>query len=98
MKMDKKTAILDLTDCKYLCEIHQRIKKALNFPDYYGENWDAFWDCINRDCDADFITITGINTLSDDLKAEVEIMISLLEDNKKDWADSDCPFDYEIEN
>lgn len=79
---------------KYIKEL----KKALNFPDYYGENWDAFWDCINRDCDADFITITGIKTLSDDLKAEVEIMISLLEDNKKDWADSDCPFDYKIEN
>lgn len=94
--MDKKTATLDLTDCKYLGEMHQRIKKALNFPNYYGENWDAFWDCINADCDVDFITVIGINTLSKELKKEAENMISLLEDNKKYWADVDPPFDYEI--
>lgn len=94
--MDKKTATLDLTDCKYLGEMHQRIKKSLNFPNYYGENWDAFWDCINRDCDVDFITVIGINTLSKELKKEAEIMISLLEDNKKYWADVEPPFDYEI--
>ncbi len=94
--MDKKTATLDLTDCKYLGEMHQRIKKALNFPNYYGENWDAFWDCINADCDVDFITVIGINTLSKELKKEAEIMISLLEDNKKYWADVEPPFDYEI--
>lgn len=94
--MDKKTATLDLTDCKYLGEMHQRIKKSLNFPNYYGENWDAFWDCINADCDVDFITVIGINTLSKELKKEAEIMISLLEDNKKYWADVEPPFDYEI--
>lgn len=94
--MDKKTATLDLTDCKYLGEMHQRIKKALNFPNYYGENWDAFWDCINADSDVDFITVIGINTLSKELKKEAEIMISLLEDNKKYWADVEPPFEYEI--
>ncbi len=94
--MDKKTAILDLTDCKYLGEIHQRIKKALDFPAYYGENWDAFWDCINADCDVDFVTVTGINTLSNELKEEIKIMILLLEDNKQYWSDVEPPFDYEI--
>ena len=87
---------MDLTDCKYLGEMHRRIKKALNFPNYYGENWDAFRDCINADCDIDFITVTGINTLSKELKKEAEIMISLLEDNKKYWSDVEPPFDYEI--
>ncbi len=22
------------------------IKKEFDFPDYYGANWDAFWDCL----------------------------------------------------
>ena len=26
--------------------LHQRIRKAFGFPDYYGENWDAMWDCL----------------------------------------------------
>ena len=42
---EKKIVTLDLTDCKYLGEIHQRIKKAFHFPDFYGENWSAFGIC-----------------------------------------------------
>ena len=26
--------------------MHFIIRDALDFPDYYGCNWDAFWDCI----------------------------------------------------
>ena len=35
---EKKIVTLDLTDCKYLGEIHQRIKKAFHFRTflYYG--------------------------------------------------------------
>ena len=43
---EKKIITLDLTGCKYLGEIHQRIKKAFNFPDFYGENWSAFDDLL----------------------------------------------------
>lgn len=42
--MDKYT--IDFTDCKYLYDIEKAIKNGLRLPDYYGENWDAFWDCI----------------------------------------------------
>ena len=96
--MNKKTAVLDFTNCKYLGEMHERIKKDLDFPDYYGENWDAFWDCINADCEVDFITVIGINTLPKELQEEAKIMIKLLEDNKKYWSDVNPPFDYEIIN
>ncbi len=41
---EKKIVTLDLTDCKYLGEIHQRIKKAFQFPDLYCENWSEFCD------------------------------------------------------
>lgn len=27
-------------------EIHPIIKEALDFPDYYGGNLDALWDCL----------------------------------------------------
>ncbi len=39
-----KKAVIDLTNCKSVGEIHLRIKEALDFPDGYGEHWDAFWD------------------------------------------------------
>ncbi|MBB4868110.1 RNAse (barnase) inhibitor barstar [Pseudomonas nitritireducens] len=27
-------------------ELHGRLAQALKFPDWYGRNWDAFWDAI----------------------------------------------------
>jgi len=26
--------------------LHKRVMTALRFPDFYGHNWDAFWDAI----------------------------------------------------
>ena len=27
---------------------HKMLKEIFNFPDYYGENLDALWDCITE--------------------------------------------------
>ena len=94
--MNKKHALLDLSGCQYVSELHERIEKALNFPEYYGRNLDAFWDCINHECDVNFVTIVGIDTVAENLKPTVQMILNMLEENKQDWADSDCPFDYEI--
>ena len=38
--------LLRLNSCRDWGALHQRIRKAFGFPDYYGENWDAMWDCL----------------------------------------------------
>ena len=50
---------LDLTGCKYLSEIHERIRVAFDFPEWYGRNWSAFWDLLWSECDADKVIVKG---------------------------------------
>ena len=90
-----KKAILDLTGCTNVFDMHKRIRVSLDFPDHYGENLDAFWDCLNRDCDVEFVTVIGSNSVVDELKPTVKEILEMLEENKQFWADY-SPFDYEI--
>lgn len=81
---DKKIVTLDLTDCRFLEEIHLRIKKAFDFPDFYGENWDAFWDLLWSECDANKIVVIGEKTVSKELIPSVEMVNKILQELKED--------------
>ncbi|MCC5815623.1 MAG: barstar family protein [Leptospira sp.] len=37
---------IDLGDCKSGLDVHMKFSQSLNFPTFYGNNWDAFWDAI----------------------------------------------------
>ena len=45
--MSKGQYVIDFTNVKYYLEMHAVIWKSLKFPDYYGCNWSAFWDCLS---------------------------------------------------
>jgi RNAse (barnase) inhibitor barstar len=36
----------DLKDIKDIKFLHQEFARILKFPDFYGNNWNAFWDAI----------------------------------------------------
>ena len=91
-----KTVELDLTGCKYLAEIHERIRVAFHFSEWYGKNWSAFWDLLWSECDADKVVIKGENSLPDEFDESLSKMHEILERNKKERVNSDYPFDYEI--
>lgn len=75
---------LDLTDCQTWWDFHQRIKESLDFPDYYGMNWDAFWDVI-RGFDTSLIKIKGTDTVAPDLKDYVTKMLEIMERAKQKY-------------
>lgn len=79
---EKKTVTLDLTGCKSLGELHLRIKKAFDFPDFYGQNWDAFWDLLWSECDANRIEVCGVNSVPAELTDCVEKMLAILQELK----------------
>ncbi|WP_086444035.1 barstar family protein [Candidatus Enterococcus lemimoniae] len=41
-----KEVIIDLKNVSTKENLQVLLKEKLDFPDYYGENWDAFWDTI----------------------------------------------------
>ncbi|HEX8605571.1 MAG TPA: barstar family protein [Pseudoduganella sp.] len=44
--MRKPSVVLDLTGVASISQLHQLLSEALEFPGWYGKNWDAFWDAI----------------------------------------------------
>ena len=62
---------LELTGCGSVGEVHERIKRTFGFPEYYGENWDAMWDCLR---DVFFpavprrIVVEGLGAMAGDLQ------------------------------
>ena len=56
--MDKYT--VDFSKAKYYIEIHEVLKRDLDFPDYYGGNPDALWDCLTDMLgDPSYIELSG---------------------------------------
>lgn len=74
-----KNIILDLTGCKYLSEIHDRIRAAFDFPEWYGGNWSGFWDLLWSECDADKVIIKGEATVPQEYKGELSKLHEILE-------------------
>lgn len=92
----RREVTLDLTGCKKSWEIHQKIKETLNFPDYYGCNWDAFWDCLRFECPMEYIRVVGEQTIPEDVRKCLTAMHELLEECKKERTAFGLNFDYEI--
>lgn len=78
----KNPYIIDFTNLQHYYDIHRIIKKALDLPDYYGENWDAFWDCLREMVDEEIlnIQILGFNNFKNRYPDDAKIMANLLED------------------
>lgn len=45
-KSGKELVVLDVSNVKSEAELHRILKEKLDFPDFYGMNWSAFWDAI----------------------------------------------------
>ena len=81
--MSKEKYVVDFTNVKYYLEMHAVIKKSLDFPDYYGRNWSAFWDCLSdMRGDPVHIEIIGIEVIERKFGDAAEKMIGILKEFK----------------
>ena len=75
----KDLYVIDFSRVNYYLEMHQIIKEALDFPDYYGCNWDAFWDCLtDMYGEPIHIEIIGLDVIERNFGDDAEIMITIL--------------------
>ena len=73
--------IIDFSNMRTHWEIHQRIKEGLDFPDYYGCNWDAFWDCLTDMVGEKIhIQIVGIDELRNGYGDTADKMLEILQE------------------
>ena len=83
--------IIDFSNCKCVSEIHEKLKESFGFPDYYGRNWSAFWDCLDDFCgdrtSQTVIRVTGLNGLSKDLRGYVDKMVEIMNRAEKGYPD-----------
>ena len=91
---------LDLTGCTTGYDFWERIKKAFLFYDYFGKNWDAFWDLL-RTHPAHKVTIIGANLLPKNWKiytgdTYAETMERILLRNKEFQEHIHYEFEYEF--
>ena len=94
-KVTDNPIILDFSQCKYFGEIHKIIKEKLGFPDYYGENLDALWDCMRFYTNDNLkVIVKGMSLLPKDWSDYTEKIIEIFND-----VHIECPnIVFEIEN
>ena len=91
----KEKYTLDFRKIEHWSEFHQIIKEELDFPNYYGKNWDALWDCLTDIVNNDrmfYVEILGAERLEKKWPGTLGIFIEILKDLKH-WEDDfvcDC--------
>ena len=87
----KEKYVLDFREVKYYLEFHAVIKKELDFPDYYGCNFDALWDCLTGMVGRPInIEIIGLENIERRFGDTAERLIDILKE-LKDYVKDEFP-------
>lgn len=92
--MDNNTNnyVIDFKDVKGIYDMFEIISTAMGFPDYFGNNWDAFWDCLTEIANLKMkIDVLNFDVLKQVSEKDSDIFTELITDFKYyyngKWAD-----------
>ena len=59
--------------------LHAYVARKLHFPDYYGKNWDACWDCLTDMVgDPIHIKLIGMECVQSKFPRHAQILLDIL--------------------
>jgi len=68
---------------------HKHLKKELNFPEYYGENLDAFDDCLGDMCNDRYkgvvITFRQYDEFLNNERSSAEAILDIIATESRNW-------------
>lgn len=73
--------IIDLSSAATRRDIHDILMSSLNFPEHYGKNLDALYDCASEVLTGRRVnlTVSGIESLPEDIQGYGQKIISIFE-------------------
>lgn len=93
LKQDK--LILDVSAVQNFNELHSLLKKELELPDYYGMNWDAFWDAITGLIELpNTLIFEGWNNVEEKLPKDSQVFTGILNDYNEQYPQWKCKVVY----
>jgi len=79
--MRKALVKVDISEIASVDHLHEVLSEALEFPGWYGRNWDAFWDSITGLVDMpEQLRLIGWGIFSERFPQDARIMKKCLDD------------------
>ncbi|WP_163100705.1 barstar family protein [Peribacillus alkalitolerans] len=84
---------IDISNVQTTNDLHLLLKDKLEFPDFYGENWDAFWDAITGLISMpDKLVLIGWSEFEKSLPSDAKIMKELLYKHNDEYPTWKCEY------
>ncbi len=78
--------VLDLTGCDSPMKLHTVLKERFGFPEYYGMNWSALWDCLDDISETPLtVQIRGLYSIPEKLNESVKTMLEVFQDTHEEY-------------
>jgi ribonuclease inhibitor len=76
-------------------DLHRVLLRALDFPDFYGQNWDAFWDAITGLVEMPrVLRFHGWEAFSDRLPREAQMLRQCLDNMQREYPTQAAQVEY----
>ena len=87
---------VDLKKVTSKADLLNKVARALNFPEYFGMNWDALSDCLMdlswKPAAGYVLLLTGIHLFAGQSPADIKIFSNILDSSANYWKHKKVPF------